>query len=144
MYKRQTYGAAAINLATSLLIKGEDNVLDKVAAWLADKNPVLSQAILDTKTMDLKDLRTSGYSVHTVQAAFWALHHAKDYVDGVLKVSNQGEDTDTAGATAGILLGAKFGLKGIPEGWRNGLQNHAGLEKLAEQIHGLAKTGIEG
>ncbi len=141
---RATYGAAAINLATSLLIKGEDNVLDKVAAWLADKNPVLSQAILDTKTMDLKDLRTSGYSVHTVQAAFWALHHAKDYVDGVLKVSNQGEDTDTAGATAGILLGAKFGLKGIPEGWRNGLQNHAGLEKLAEQIHGLAKTGIEG
>ena len=141
---RATYGAAAINLATSLLIKGEDNVLDKVAAWLADKNPVLSQAILDTKEMELKELRTSGYAVHTVQAAFWALHHAKDYVDGVLKVSNQGEDTDTAGATAGILLGAKFGLNGIPQGWRDGLQNRAGLEKLAEQIHGLAKAGIEG
>ncbi|MFO0727045.1 MAG: ADP-ribosylglycohydrolase family protein [Myxococcota bacterium] len=138
---RATYGTAAINLATSMLIKGEDDVTDKVAAWLKDKNPVLAKALLDTKTMDLEDLRTSGYSVHTVQAAFWALNHAKDYVDGVLKVSNQGEDTDTAGATAGILLGAKFGLKGIPDSWREKLQNHAGLEHLAAQIHTLAKGG---
>ena len=136
---RATYGTAAINYATALIIGGEPNVVDKVGAWLKDKNPVLSEAVLAVKDMNAEDLRTSGYSVHTVQAAFWALHHAKSYVDGVLTVSNLGEDTDTAGATAGILLGAKFGVEGIPQSWRSQLQNREGLEDLAVQIHALAK-----
>lgn len=137
---RATYGTAAISLATSLIIKGEDHVTDKVAKWLEDKNPVLADALKEVKHLELEELRTSGYSVHTVQAAFWALENAKSYVDGILKVSNLGEDTDTAGATAGILLGAKFGLEGIPKTWRAELQNREKLEGLAEQIYGLAKA----
>ncbi len=139
---RCTYGTAAINLATSMIVKGEKDVLDKVAAYLADKSPVLSEAILATKDMTAEELRTSGYSVHTVQAAFWALHHATNYVDGIVTVSNLGEDTDTAGATAGILLGAKFGLEGIPKSWRDQLQNADGLEDLAVKIHALAKAPL--
>ena len=89
-----------------------------------------------------EELRTSGYSVHTVQAAFWALHHAANYVDGIVTVSNLGEDTDTAGATAGILLGAKFGLEGIPKSWRDQLQNADGLREMATQIHALARASV--
>lgn len=137
---RCTYGTAAINLATSMIINGEKDVLDKVATYLADKSPILSDAILAVKDMSAEDLRTSGYSVHTVQAAFWALHHATNYVDGIVTVSNLGEDTDTAGATAGILLGAKFGLQGIPQSWREQLQNADGLEDLAVKIHALASA----
>lgn len=139
---RCTFGTTAINYATSLIIRGETDVLDKVAGYLADKSPILSEAILATKTMTAEELRTSGYSVHTVQAAFWALHHAANYVDGIVTVSNLGEDTDTAGATAGILLGAKFGLEGIPKSWRDQLQNADGLREMATQIHALARASV--
>jgi ADP-ribosyl-[dinitrogen reductase] hydrolase len=137
---RATYGTAAISYALSLIIKGEKNPTDKVIDWLKDKNPVLAEAIEQAKTMPLEDVRTSGYVVHTVQAAFWTLEHATSYVDGILKIANLGEDTDTAGATAGILLGAKFGIEGIPQSWRKQLQGTEKLEGLADQIYGLAKA----
>lgn len=135
---RATYGAAAISYAVSLILAGESDVTGKVAAWLLDKSPELASAIAQVKDMKLSEVRTSGFSVHTVQAAFWALEHADSYPDGIVKVTNRGEDTDTAGATAGILLGAKFGLQGIPATWREKLQNRNKLEGLADKIYALA------
>jgi ADP-ribosyl-[dinitrogen reductase] hydrolase len=136
---RATYGTTAINLATALLMRGEADVTDKVAAFVADKSPELAEAILAAKTLTLDEVRTSGYSVHTVQAAFWALEHAKTYVDGIVNITNLGEDTDTAGATAGILLGAKFGLEGIPPSWRQVLDKREHLEGIAAGLHALAR-----
>ena len=57
-----------------------------------------------------------------------------------MTVANLGEDTDTAAATAGILLGAKFGLEGIPESWRNQLQGRAKIEQLAGDIYTLVSA----
>ena len=138
---RCTWGTAAIAQGVALLMEGKSGaeVTDAVASWLEDKSPMLAQSLADTKNMKLEDVRTSGYVVHTVQAAFWALQHATDYVDGIVKVSNLGEDTDTAGATAGILLGARFGIDGIPQSWRSKLQNASKLEGLADKIRGLAQ-----
>ena len=136
---RCTYGTAALSMAVSLIMKGETDVVSKVAEWLKDKSPILADSIAAVPDLTLDDIRTSGYVVHTVQAAFWALHHATSYVDGIIKVSNLGEDTDTAGATAGILLGAKFGVEGIPQSWRSQLQNRGKLEKMADGIFDLQK-----
>ena len=140
---RCQYGTAAIGKAVSLLMQGKSGpeVVDAVTSWLSDRSPILAESLAATKTMNLAEVRTSGYVVHTVQAAFWALQHATSYVDGIIKVTNLGEDTDTAGATAGILLGARFGVKGIPESWQGKLQNRPLLEGLANDIHGLAKAG---
>ncbi|MBI2374867.1 MAG: ADP-ribosylglycohydrolase family protein [Deltaproteobacteria bacterium] len=137
---RCLYGTAAISMAVSLIMKGEPDVLSKVVKYLSDKSPETAKAIAAVPTMALEDLRTSGYVVDTVQAAFWALHHAQSYVDGIVAVTNLGEDTDTAGATAGILLGAKFGLDGIPSSWRKTLQNADGLEALADGLFALSKA----
>ena len=138
---RCTYGTAAMAMAVSMIMKGEDDVLGKVSQWLESRSPILAEAIAAVPDMKLSEVRTSGYVVHTVQAAFWALHHAKSYVDGIIKVSNLGEDTDTAGATAGILLGAKFGVEGIPQSWRSQLQNSKKLTTLASKVHDLAHGG---
>ncbi|MBI4814763.1 MAG: ADP-ribosylglycohydrolase family protein [Deltaproteobacteria bacterium] len=137
---RCLYGTAAVSLALSLIVKGESDVLPKVVAYLSDKSPDLAKAIAAVPDMELEQVRTSGFVVDTVQAAFWALHHAQSYVDGIVAITNLGEDTDTAGATAGILLGAKFGLDGIPASWRKQLQNASGLEKLADGIFALSKA----
>ena len=115
-----------------------------VTVFLGRLRPALSEAIKAVPDLTWEEVRTSGFVVHTVQAAFWALHHATSYPDGIIKITNLGEDTDTAGATAGILLGAKFGVDGIPKSWREQLQNVKKLSGLADQIHTLATQSALG
>lgn len=40
-----------------------------------------------------------------------------DFRKGVVLAGNYGRDADTIGAVAGAILGAKYGLKAIPESW---------------------------
>ena len=61
-----------------MISKGETGVTAKVADWLRDKNEPLATALDEVAEIsDPQQLRTSGYAVHTVQAAFWALEHSK-------------------------------------------------------------------
>lgn len=62
-------------------------------------------------------IRGSGYVVHTLEAALWALHHGHTFREGALLAANLGEDADTTGAVYGQLAGAVFGLSGIPVTW---------------------------
>jgi len=40
-----------------------------------------------------------------------------DFKNGLILAGNFGRDADTIGAVAGAILGAKFGLEGIPQRW---------------------------
>ncbi len=66
---------------------------------------------------ELPQIRGSGYVVHTLEAALWALATTDDFQSGLLKVVNLGEDADTTGAVYGQLAGAIYGLDGIPQEW---------------------------
>jgi len=66
------------------------------------------------------DIKSSGYVVDTLEAAFWCLLNTNSYRDCVLTAVNLGEDTDTVAAVAGGLAGIIYGCggqKGIPERW---------------------------
>lgn len=63
----------------------------------------------------------SGYCVHTLRLAMHALETATSFEEGITNVIRTGGDTDTNGAVAGALLGAKFGEAGIPRDWINHL-----------------------
>lgn len=63
-------------------------------------------------------IRGSGYVVHTLEAALWALNVSDDFRSGLLKVVNLGEDADTTGAVYGQLAGAIYGIQRIPDEWR--------------------------
>ncbi len=61
--------------------------------------------------------RASGYVVDTVQTV---LHHVlsiDDFEPCMVAVVNRGDDADTTGALAGMLLGARWGLRAIPPTW---------------------------
>lgn len=60
----------------------------------------------------------SGWLEIALGLAFHQLLHAKDYASGVLDVVNLVGDADTNAAIAGALLGAHFGVEGIPAEWR--------------------------
>lgn len=58
-----------------------------------------------------------GHCVHTLRLAMRALGSAASFEDGLSNVIRTGGDTDTNGAVAGALLGARFGERAIPADW---------------------------
>ncbi len=137
---RCTWGTAAMCKGMQLVLAGEENVTAKVATWLEDKNPSLAAALKEVPKLAPEDVKTTGFVVDTVQAAFYALERFDNYVDAAAFLTNHGEDTDTAGATGGMLLGAKFGVKAIPEDWAKVVIGREELQSLAQHIHGLASV----
>ncbi len=62
-------------------------------------------------------IRSSGYVVHTLEAALWSVARTGDFRNAVLLAANLADDADTVAAVTGQLAGALYGLRGIPETW---------------------------
>ena len=73
--------------------------------------------IKEFRALSRKEIRSSGYVLDTLEAAFWCLLNTENYRDCVLAAVNLGEDTDTVGAVAGGLAGLYYGYDGIPKEW---------------------------
>ena len=76
-----------------------------------------------------EQIQSSGYVVHTLEAALWCLLNSSSYQECVLKAVNLGDDTDTVGAVAGGLASSFYGADQIPEEWINVI---AGREYIKE------------
>ena len=81
-------------------------------------------------------ISSSGYVVHTLEAALWCLLKHETYAATVLAAVNLGDDTDTTGAVAGGLAGLAYGEAGIPAEWLAGLARRADIEGLAGRLVG--------
>ncbi len=53
-----------------------------------------------------------------------------NFKDGVIAAVKMGGDTDTRAAVAGAVLGARFGLEGIPQEYKDGVKDFGGLAAL--------------
>jgi ADP-ribosylglycohydrolase len=60
---------------------------------------------------------------------------APDFETGLRSVVELGDDADTNGAIAGALLGARFGVNGIPTRWRNAIHEGESLTDFAIWAH---------
>lgn len=100
------------------------------------------QKVLNGSLLTLPEaqIKSSGYVVHTLEAALWCLLTHDTYAATVLAAVNLGEDTDTTGAVAGGLAGLAYGEAAIPAEWLAGLARRAAIEDLATQ---LAQGGRE-
>ena len=98
----------------------------------------------------LRDLEIDGgdmgYTLVTLRTALTAWWRADTFEQGLRAVIEAGGDTDTNGAAVGALLGARFGLPGIPARWRdtvshlrNGRQSTAGI---ADMIASAREAGL--
>jgi len=59
--------------------------------------------------------------------------------DGILCAVNKCPDRDTSGAVAGGILGAYWGLEGIPEPWRTRVEKAEQILALADELVGVIK-----
>ena len=79
-------------------------------------------------------IRSSGYVVHTLEAALWAVAQAESFEGAVIAAVNLGDDSDSVGAVAGQLAGAIWGLSGIPDRWLGPLAWRERIEVLALKL----------
>jgi ADP-ribosyl-[dinitrogen reductase] hydrolase len=80
----------------------------------------------------------SGTALASIAIALAAFFNADDFEKGLIWAVNLGGDADTNGAVTGALLGARFGLRSIPERWLTALERREELEGIGRQLAAMA------
>ena len=86
------------------------------------------------KSKSRAEIRSSGYVVHTLEAALWSVWQTDNFRDAVLTAANLGDDADSVTAVAGQLAGAIYGASAIPADWLSKLAWRAKIEQLAGEL----------
>lgn len=73
-----------------------------------------------------EEIQSSGFVVHSLEAALWCFLNTNNYCDCTLKAVNLGEDTDTIAAIAGGLAGVFYAE--IPKEWIDELRGKEVIE----------------
>ena len=81
-----------------------------------------------------KDIHSSGYVVHTLEAAIWSVARTANFRNAVLLAANLADDADTVAAVTGQLAGAIYGRSGIPSDW---LERIAWKDRLVDTAERL-------
>ncbi len=79
-----------------------------------------------------------GFTLLALRAGLISLWRAPDFEQGLRAVVEAGGDTDTNGAVAGAVLGARFGIDAIPQRWRDRIAElrlgRTSLEEYADML----------
>lgn len=107
--------------------------------------PEITQEIIDVAKGSYKDLQraqvqSTGYVVHTLEAALWTFHNTESFGDGALLAVNLGDDTDTTAAVYGQLAGAYYGYDNIPSEWTDIIAMKDVLEEMSIQLYELSQV----
>lgn len=88
----------------------------------------------DISRLPEEEIRSSGYVIHTLEAAVWCLLTTGSYREAVLRAVNLGGDTDTTAAVTGGLAGLLYGFEGIPEEWIANIARKDDILDLSERL----------
>ena len=80
------------------------------------------------------EIRSSGYVIHTLEAALWTVAGAGSPEEAVLAAANLGDDADTVAAVTGQLAGALWGASSIPQRWKDRLAWHDAIASRAATL----------
>jgi len=86
-------------------------------------------------------IRSSGYVIHTLEAALWAVEQTDSFEEAVVLAVNLGDDADTVGAVTGQFAGALYGMSAIPKRW---LANIAWRPRILTMADGLLIASAPG
>ncbi|MFN3456302.1 MAG: ADP-ribosylglycohydrolase family protein [Novosphingobium sp.] len=79
-------------------------------------------------------ISSSGFVVHTFEAAIWAVGSTTSFEDALITAVNLGHDADTVGAVTGQLAGARYGIGNIPPRWKNLLIHNEEIDRCALRL----------
>ena len=138
---RCVWTTVAVCAAVALELAGAEWTLEELAAALEDAEapPEVIVAVElsgspEIAALDLDEWESMGYTIRAMTAGLWAAAHAEGFEPNLLTVINAGGDTDTNGAVAGAVLGARFGVAAVPSRWSERLPNPWELDGLADRL----------
>jgi ADP-ribosyl-[dinitrogen reductase] hydrolase len=137
---RCTAGCAILNLTVAGLLENADTPLQDALTYVGSDAPTdLVTALEPLARGDAPaTLETSGYVVHSLQTALHDGLRAETAEDAIVTAVNRGGDTDTIGAIAGAVAGARFGASQLPARWVSAIDETDELETLATHLVELA------
>ncbi|MFV0328629.1 MAG: ADP-ribosylglycohydrolase family protein [Dysgonomonas sp.] len=109
-----------------------DNEINKFHRILL--NPVGDYEIKPIYEYSEAEIASSGYVVHSLEAALWCLFKEDTYEGTVLRAVNLGSDTDTTAAIAGGLAGLLYGFDAIPLKWVDQLARKDDIMDLCDRL----------
>jgi len=141
---RCAWGAVAVNVALNWFLHGEREFLPEVLQAL-DTNDAPGELTAAVRRVPLEKKEAlpvvgagAGDAVACVEIALWFAYHEPNLERGLVWLANAGGDTDTNGAVAGALMGARDGEEAIPSRWLAEIQGVDRLRPLADRLVGLA------
>lgn len=119
--------------------KSKDEILAAVEA-IDSLSPAMKRIVQGSyKTLKRNEVQSTGYVMHTLEAALWCFYHATNYRKGALLAVNLGADADTTAAVYGQLAGAHYGVEAIPQPWRDSIVMHEIIDDMARQLYQLSE-----
>jgi ADP-ribosylglycohydrolase len=107
-----------------------DGRADAIALLNKTERPVWRR-LAQIETYKEDDIMSSGYTVHTLEAAVWSFLTTESYEEAAIRAVNLGDDADTVAAVCGALAGAYYGYAAIPLKWRDQLQDETRIREIA-------------
>lgn len=83
------------------------------------------------------EILSSGYVLHSIEAAVWCLINTASLEECLLKVVNLGKDTDSIAAIAGGLATLYYGYDAIPKNWLDVIQRREWIIQLVEKAENM-------
>ncbi len=93
--------------------------------------------LLNIESMREDQIKSSGYTVDTLEAAMWSFLTTNTFEEAVVRAANLGDDADTVAAVTGVLAGAYYGCEEIPSRWRASLENESLLRETVHRLAGI-------
>ncbi|RFZ95382.1 ADP-ribosylglycohydrolase family protein [Mucilaginibacter conchicola] len=128
-------------LTESDLIKIYKQVQSDVTNYLESTSINRDEIILfdrllkkDVYELDIKEIRSTGYVLHTLEASIWCLMNTNSYTTAALSAVNLGDDTDTTAAVTGGLAALKYGYGSIPGQWLAVIARREDIAALADRL----------
>lgn len=156
---RCTYGCAVFNLTIAAALRGQDTPLRTALKILSEDlatslqqttgvipdgaSTVLESGVPDKlraalekvpDNVDPNELSNSGYVVDSLQTALYDGLTAKSAEEAIVTAVNRGGDTDTIGAMAGAVAGARCGVSSLPDTWLRKIDHRDEIEELTTAL----------
>ena len=108
-----------------------------------DSNEVYARILQeDISKINIDDIKSSGYVVHTLEAVMWGVLNCDNYNDSIITAINLGDDTDTVGAITGSISGILYGYDTMNKEWVSTLKNRKYLDNIIRKFESMLKMDV--
>lgn len=115
----------------------DEAVRDAADLSRARDDAIVAGCLRGASRREPRDLRSSGYCLHTLEAAIGCARSADGFEEAVVQAVNLGGAAAATGAITGAVAGALHGHDAVPERWRNVVEAHGRALTVADRLFEL-------